>query len=153
MTYMRRMRVLISAVLFACAFGVHGSLPVEATGECGGGVIYRGLVRAPERTGPVVAELVVYFNSATGNNCVRFNRLGPARGVATQMSAAVTRCREQRDPGYGGCHGVGGYDRDEGRFAYYAGPVRVHAPNNCVLARGSIQWNGEEGYISVMVGC
>jgi hypothetical protein len=153
---MRRTLVrLVVPILLATAslVAIPASPASAAEGECAGGIIWRGDVNI---SGERVGELVVYFNAANGNNCARFNRLGSARGTATHTWVEIQKCRETTRRGV--CTLTSwetGYDFESGPFKYYAGPVSVHAPNNCVSAKGGLRWNGVEKSVltPVNIGC
>ena len=43
---------------------------------------------------------------------------------------------------------------DDSTYSYYAGPVRVNSPRNCVSATGAIEWAGKvRAAYSGTVGC
>src|SRR5262249_24709863 len=106
-------------------------------GDCGGNLIFRKTVVVG---GAGVGELVVYYSSSNGNNCARFNHLGPSYGATRYTDVLLQKC-STTSPG-NGCGTVLDTSYDSGQFAYYAGPVSVYAPRNCVTASGQIDWNG-----------
>lgn len=118
--------------------------------DCGGNLIFR---KAAIVGGTVVGELVVYYNSSNGNNCARFNHLGPSYGVTKYTDVQLKKC-STTSPG-SGCGTVLDIDYNFGQFAYHAGPVRVYAPRNCVTASGLIAWNGSDHIVSTngVIGC
>jgi len=118
--------------------------------DCGGNLIFR---KAAIVNGTVVGELVVYYNSSNGNNCARFNHLGPSYGVTRYTDVLLKKC-STTNPG-NGCGTVLDIGYNSGQFAYYAGPVRVYSPRNCVTASGLIAWNGSDHVVSTngVIGC
>lgn len=146
------MKKRLGALMSAMVVGVLGLLvPVSpaAAEDCGGNLIYRERAWAG---GVAVGELVVYYNAANGNNCARFNHLGPSWGVTRPTNVTIYKC-STNNPGASGCSPVA-QDSDPGNFAHYAGPVRVNAPNNCVMAQGYIFWNGSDRQVwSPLIGC
>jgi hypothetical protein len=146
---MRRALSAVVAVMVAAAGGILLSAgPVQAD-DCGGNLIYRDKAMY---NGTAVAELVVYYNASTGYNCARFNHLGPAYGVSAPTVLNVFKC-EETSPG-SGCTPIV-LKGDSGDYAYYAGPVRVYAPNNCITATGSLFWHGAYRNASTdgVIGC
>ncbi|MFL6139589.1 MAG: hypothetical protein ACJ74O_17555 [Frankiaceae bacterium] len=110
--------------------------PAQAD-DCGGNVIYRDKAFY---NGNAVGELVVYYNASTGNNCARFDHVGAAYGVTAYTEVTLYKCSATQ-PG-NGCGTTLDADSNSGYFQYYAGPVRVQAPHNCVRADGFIYWHG-----------
>jgi hypothetical protein len=123
--------------------------PAQAA-DCGGNLIFR---QRALYNGAAVGELVVYYNASTGNNCARFNHLGSAYGVSASTTVILTKC-STTNPG-NGCGTALVIAADSGSYAYYAGPVSVHAPNNCVTAEGYIYWHGADRRVTTggVIGC
>jgi len=118
-------------------------------GSCSGNLISR---KTAIVGGTVVGELVVYYSSSDGYNCARFNHLGPSYGVTRYTNVQLLKC-STTSPG-SGCGTPLAYPADPGQYAYYAGPVRVYAPRNCVVAVGGIDWNGSYNSVSTgVIGC
>ncbi len=142
---------LLTATTIAVSVGVGVAPAAEAgSGTCGGSLIARKV--AHDGNGTAVGELVVYYNSSTGNNCARFNHLGPSYGVARETNVFIERCLTNNPNN--DCFNTGGpSDYDNGTYAYYAGPVSVHAPNKCVRAFGYILWNGARRNAETVTGC
>ena len=119
--------------------------------DCGGNLIFRKTAKVD---GTAIGELVVYYNSSNGNNCARFNHLGPAYGVSRYTSVWLDKC-STTNPGNGCAPVLIWGIPDDGPFSYHAGPVRVHSPQNCVRAEGRIHWDGSDRVVSTggVIGC
>lgn len=127
--------------------GSAGPAAADGAGQCGGTLIDRSVVRYD---GAAIGELVVYYNASNGNNCARFNHLGAAYGVERRTVVQLYRCAE-RSPA--DCTPTVLAQEDEA-VSFYAGPVRVYSPANCVSARGAIQWAGAVRAVSSgTIGC
>ncbi|MCP3058115.1 hypothetical protein LXT21_04930 [Myxococcus sp. K38C18041901] len=142
--------VSMSAAIFGTIIGLVVPVSSAQAADCGGNLIFR---KAAFAGGTVVGELVVYYNPSNGNNCARFNRLGPAYGVMTYTEVQLTKCSTV-NPG-SGCGAALAIIVDADQYAYYAGPVRVNSPRNCVTAEGRINWNGNQHIVSTggVIGC
>lgn len=136
--------------LFACIAVVGtGAQSAQAAG-CSGYLINRTVAKTS--SGVTVGELVVYYNSSTGKNCARMNHLGPTYGVTDGTYVLLKRCANGTGPDV--C-----WAEDEkyslGDYAYYAGPVEIYAPNNCVGAQGYVTYQGKYiwAYTPTKIGC
>ena len=118
-------------------------------GDCTGSLIARKVANA---SGTAVGELVVYYNASTGNNCARFNHIGPSYGLTRETSVFIERCPTNNPAS--NCFLTGGpSDHDASSYAYYAGPVQVYSPNKCVRAYGYIMWGGARRGAEMITGC
>ncbi|MFI2362443.1 hypothetical protein [Promicromonospora sp. NPDC019610] len=97
-------------------------------------------LRSPSGANSGIGRLELYYNSSTGNNCAMVVHTGASYGVAAETYVSIVRCAETVWDGE--CNEASGFDSDYGNFSYYAGGVRVSAPNNCISTAGSIKWNG-----------
>src|SRR3954447_7550557 len=89
-TKLRTLALLTSSAV-ALAVGAVAAPTAEAgTGDCAGNLIARKVARAGD--GTAVGEVVVYYNASNGNNCARFNHIGPSYGVARETSIFIERC-------------------------------------------------------------
>ena len=79
---------------------------------------------------------VVYYNAAKQNNCAILYNDHPGTqltsGIAVTIKNTVT-----------GAHSDDGW-KDGQNYSYYAGPVTVHAPHQCIEVYGII-WRGLDG--------
>jgi hypothetical protein len=126
-------RPLVAGGLLAAAL-VAASPATAQAAPCAG----TQLAHDPVRVGGTVWGYVdVYYRD--GVNCAQLNKVGSVRGVATYMELILRTC-SQRSPGPT-CTTVD-YDNDYGTYEYYAGPVRVTAPNQCIAWNANIQHNG-----------
>jgi hypothetical protein len=147
---MRRLLSALCATMLAATGVILLSVTPAQADDCGGDLIYRSKAFY---NGAAVGELVVYYNASNGNNCARFNHLGAAYGVTAHTYVALFKC-STTNPG-NGCGSALDGQSDEGNFAYYAGPVRVQAPHNCVQAVGYVHWQGADRYADTngVIGC
>ncbi len=142
---MRRLLATLALALLT-PFGVVAFAPAaHADITCTGTLIAR---KATYVDGVAVGEITVYWDGST-YNCARFNHLGPSYGVYAYTDVYLNKCTSTHksqgcplDPIY--------YSSRSGNFAYYAGPITVPAPNNCVEAHGTIYWKG--AYRTAYVG-
>jgi hypothetical protein len=70
----------------------------------------------------------VYYNAATGRNCALTYTNTP--GVRQYIYVSISK--------WSG----GARDEDEGMFKYYAGPVSVYAPGQCIGIEGRVGTSG-----------
>src|SRR5262245_44164053 len=93
--------------------------------------------------GSLFAHLDVYYSS-TGVNCARVNSYGSYWGYSKRMGVQIEKCRETVPSA--NCTMIA-YDDDPqdgwevqggAWYSYYAGPVSVSAPNNCIWAVGIV---------------
>ncbi|QFG21524.1 hypothetical protein [Actinomadura sp. WMMB 499] len=112
-----------------------GREPATAA-RCGGSLIDRKVARYQ---GKPIAELVVYYNR--GKNCALLNHLGVTRGKRLRTTVFLAACKETRPSR--ACHFHGRPATEDGRFAYYAGPVSKAAGNRCIHAAGDIYFHGK----------
>ncbi|SBT39610.1 hypothetical protein [Micromonospora auratinigra] len=147
---MRRLSQLLVLALVSTGVTLGVGAQSAQAADCSGNLINRTLAKTS--SGVTVGELVVYYNSSTGKNCARFNHLGPAYGVKSTTYVWLTVCASGTAPDV--CRN-GEVDDSIGDFAYYAGPVYVYAPNNCVRATGNLMYQGSQVRAStpVKIGC
>jgi hypothetical protein len=86
--------------------------------------------------------LDIYFDSSTGNNCAMTTATGSASGHATFIDVCLFRCKQTSQ---GSACTVEVARCDPGAFHFFAGPVSVHAPGQCISAFGDITFNGVTG--------
>ncbi|WP_329107482.1 hypothetical protein OG792_04145 [Micromonospora sp. NBC_01699] len=135
------LRRAFGALLALVTFGtvlVGAAAPSQAAVACSGTITYS---YAWPVSNPV-AELVIYYNSSNGgtNSACMYHR-GTANGVSVRTSVQITRCAETSGAGSGTCTATAVSSKDEGSYAYYAGPRGVTGTaNNCVNAYGEIDW-------------
>ena len=113
------------------------SLPgtASAATSCSGNLIDRKVVNYG---GAPIAELAVYYDSSTGQNCARMNHLGVTYNRSYRTTVFIVACTE-RTPGPV-CHYYGAPDTQDGNYALYAGPVHVTARGRCIHAAGDIYY-------------
>ncbi|WP_026413878.1 hypothetical protein [Actinomadura oligospora] len=129
-----RSRSTAAAVAFSTVLVASPALtaaPAHADGPCGAGYSRVGVYAVPA-SGTRVGTLEVYWNATAKKNCaLMYNAFSPGTFTYTQVSIG-------RYPG--------AYADDEhGPFGYYAGPVYVYAPVDCINVRGGI--TGPNGYV------
>ena len=147
---MLRIRKLsvVGALLLAVGAMIVPATSAQASTNCSGRIIF-----AKEFTyaGSPIAELVVYWDASTGNNCARFNHLGASYGVAAETYAYILKCNGTTPATTTICTEI---DHSFGNYSYYAGPVKAYAPNNCVEVWGGMTWHGTDIYYNTgPIGC
>jgi hypothetical protein len=88
---------------------------------------------------PTYGYLDIYFDSSTGNNCAMAVASGAASGHASFIEVCLARCK-QTSPG-ATCT-PDEEECDAGPYHFFAGPVFVHAPGQCISAFGELTFNG-----------
>ncbi|GIH21538.1 hypothetical protein Raf01_97100 [Rugosimonospora africana] len=140
------MALLLTA---SCVVGLTTALsaPAQAANGCSGSRIEH-IAMHDDTYGYLMAYLDVYYDSSTGNNCAATVATGDlSYGVLKGMYVILVKC-SQTTPNRTSCTNIGS-QRDPasagtyGNYYYYAGPVTVYSPNNCIFAEGSIEsyWN------------
>lgn len=137
--------MLVAGLLMGAASpaaAADGSLLTHNDHGCNGA----RLMHKPMRNsfGQTIAYLDVYYESG-GWNCAFLRKAGPAYGDNSLTLVEIRRC-SQTSPG-GTCSQTR-YDSDAGYYSYYAGPVSVYSPNNCVQAAGQMKWAGRTYYVN-----
>lgn len=96
-----------------------------------------------------LAWLDVYYSAATGVNCAKTVHAASTYGKARYTYVDIIRCT-QTTPGPRCTPAV---TRTDGNvYKYYAGPVSVSAPHNCIQAFGLIEiqtWRGPIDYNTI----
>ena len=121
----------------------------RADDACGGTLIDYKPVQI---NGENVGQLHLYYNSTSGNNCAIFYHAGPTWGKPLITSVELYVCKPNRD----NC-GVWQRDpwwkRDDGKYSYHAGPVRIDGRDRCVKSVGYIEYKGKTGVAVSAVHC
>ncbi|GAA2871690.1 serine/threonine protein kinase [Nonomuraea rubra] len=117
--------LLAGAALVSTTTLVAGATPAGAAGPCGSsysrvGVYNIGIEKYGYRTG----ILEVYYSSSTGKNCALTYGDGPYANTTSWKGVVLSR-------GDGS-----GRVSDAGDYKYYAGPVYVSAPGQCIDVEG-----------------
>lgn len=134
------MAALVLVLAMMVSFSVANAPNASAASACSTNLVDSKPLRSPSGANSGIGRLELYYNSSTGNNCAMVVHTGASYGVAAETYVSIIRCAETVWDGK--CDGGSGFDSDYGNFSYYAGGVRVHAPNNCISTQGSIKWNG-----------
>lgn len=137
----------LALVLFAL-FSLGHAGAARADG-CGGNLIDYKPVRIG---GEKVGELQLYYNSGNGKNCAVFSHAGPTWGKALTTSVEVYVCKPNRN-NCGVWQWDPWWDRDDGTYAYQAGPVRIVGEDKCVQAIGYLDYKGQTGIAVSDVHC
>lgn len=146
----RTASAVLTTIMLALGICVLAAPSAQAVAGCGGSLIGR---KAITYSGTTIGELAVYYNASTGRNCARTNHLGPTYGVTRLTEATLVRCTQKTRQG-DFCTEVGStYVIDKDNYAYYAGPVSVYSPHNCVKATGVISWHGAWRTATWVGGC
>ncbi|HET8768264.1 MAG TPA: hypothetical protein VFM86_13155 [Pedococcus sp.] len=153
---LKKLAVVAVSLLTAAVGVILPAVPAQAASSCSGSMIAYSNIKTS--SGTVVGEIAVYYNSATGYNCARYNHRGPTYGVASQTMIRIERCHEttNRNQCTTSFSDPASWESTSiGNFAYYAGPVQVYAPNNCVYVEGYVTYAGREWWPSlpVALGC
>ncbi|GAA4928540.1 hypothetical protein HD597_004438 [Nonomuraea thailandensis] len=117
--------LLFGATLAATTTLAATATPASAAGPCGSsysrvGVYSIGVEKYGYRTG----ILEVYYSSSTGKNCALTYGDGPYANTTSWKGVVISR-------GDGS-----GKDADADNYKYYAGPVYVSAPGQCIDVEG-----------------
>jgi hypothetical protein len=115
---MRRLKQKVALVLTTAAMGA-GVLaatagPAAAASTCGGRLL--GNHQIPG------GYISVYYESSTGDNCAMTYTNHP--GQPQHIEVGIGK--------------VNALHRDSGTYSYYAGPVYVHAPGECIYFEGRV---------------
>ena len=145
--FTRPLRLAAAILLGAVAtLGVATAPASAATGPCPGTLIDRDVTNVAPGT-PIV-ELRLYYDAATGKNCVRVNHLGPSWDRPAYTSAILEICAETR-PGP-----VCNYTKrvvDAGDdYEQYAGPVSAVGRGHCIHAYGALIWGGKTYWVNTI---
>lgn len=126
-------------IALAASLGLGAASPAAAAQGCGGRFL-QGYVY-----GNGYAQVDVYLENGT-TNCLVNRTRGASWGNARWMEVEVKRGRTAP---WGCVYGASYRSRtkDCGSYRYYAGPVRVYAPNSCIsFEAGFIKSNGARDY-------
>ena len=126
-----RLRTVLGAGAAAAASVFLALTPATApasaastTPSCGSGYSYLDSYQMYDDSGAAGGGIMyLYYNSATGYDCA-YTKATEWVGTAKYMDAYIAS-------------GSSG-DADPGKYAYYAGPVKVHAPHECVNVIGYV---------------
>ncbi|MEV0616398.1 hypothetical protein AB0I81_23990 [Nonomuraea sp. NPDC050404] len=107
-----------NAAAYGCSGSLVGSWAVPLKDQLNGKTYYR-------------SDIKLYYNASSGWNCAALvKRPGQARyGEKTPLYLEMYNARYAED------NVKNNYDQDQGRFKYYAGPVKVYGKNLCVSMR------------------
>lgn len=84
--------------------------------------------------------LDVYYNYDTGINCAMTRAAGSVQGNASWIKVELRRCTETEP---GDVCTEDAVVRDCGAYGFYAGPVSLEAPGQCINARGTLTYDGQ----------
>ncbi|MEO3806098.1 hypothetical protein [Nonomuraea sp. B1E8] len=126
--------LLAGATIAASATMVAGAAPAGAAGPCGSSYARVGVYAIHHKVdGSRTGTLEVYYSSSTGKNCALTYGYGKYANTKSWKGVIISR-------GDGS-----GEDADAGEFTYYAGPVYVSAPNQCIDVEGIVPaWNSRK---------
>ncbi|MGP3918045.1 hypothetical protein [Nonomuraea sp. 10N515B] len=117
--------LLAGAALAASTTLVAGATPASAAGPCGSSYSRVGVYAIPQ-SGTRTGTLEVYYSSSTGKNCALAYGYGSTYGATTWKGVSISRADGS------------GYDPDADYYQYYAGPVYVSAPGQCIDVTGTV---------------
>ena len=140
----RRVRPLAAAmatVAMVVTGAVAGAAPATAAQGCGGTLL------AEYVYGGGYAQVDVYLENGT-TNCLVNRTRGGSWGQAAGMAVAVSKSATDI-PGTGSTSLCSGFTDTATRkadcsnsYAYYAGPVRIYAPNSCISFGARVNGGG-----------
>lgn len=94
--------------------------------------------------GTALGEVQLYTPTA-GRHCAKLVKLGPARGVGSEIGIQLRKCTQTTNTG--SCTVVSGSGGiDNGWYRYEAGPVGVIDGANCFRITGDMFWNGLKSF-------
>ena len=136
---MKHVRKLgVGAAALVAALGLTSLAPAEVqAADCGarGKRINSFPINSPTRGEQIGALDVYYSRSNGGTNTACLHHRGRTWGEGLETSVSIRRCDS-----YYNCNSTGQAVSDEGRYAYYAGPVSVsNTRRNCVSVRGILE--------------
>ncbi|MGX7828187.1 hypothetical protein ACTG9Q_24160 [Actinokineospora sp. 24-640] len=121
----------VAAAMLMAAGAVAGATPAAAAHGCNGTLV------GEYTYGNGFAQVDVYLENGT-TNCVVNRTRGGSWGQAAGMAVAVSKSASDI-PNAGSTSLCSGFTDTATRkadcahsFAYYAGPVRIYAPNSCI---------------------
>ncbi|GAA3689144.1 hypothetical protein GCM10022224_063270 [Nonomuraea antimicrobica] len=117
--------LLAGAALAASTTLMVSAAPASAVGPCGSGYTRVDVYPIP-KTGSRTGTLEVYYNSSAGKNCALAYGYGSYNGTTTWKGVSISRGNDT------------GYDVDADYYQYYAGPVYVSAPGQCIDVSGTV---------------
>jgi hypothetical protein len=110
---------LTGAALAASTTLAVNATPADAAGPCGSSYSRVG-VYAVSKDGTRTGTVEVYYSSSTGKNCALAYGYGAYANTTSWKHVTISR-------------GDGSHkDTDAGEYKYYAGPVYVSAPGQCI---------------------
>ncbi|MEU7898566.1 hypothetical protein AB0B45_37605 [Nonomuraea sp. NPDC049152] len=127
-------------LLAGSAVMLTGSPAMAATGQCSGNRIEHLAVKT--QSGTVKGYLNLYYDSRTGYNCARLDSAGKYWGVSKTMAVTLHSCKNKTSD-YFACKPIK-VVQDEGRYAKYAGPVKLYGKGHCIAASAVIQPGNSE---------
>lgn len=141
-------KAMIGAVALAGVTMIPSASAASASEQCAGTRIWHGVAKDQGHT---VGELDVYWNASAGTNCARFNRMGGEFGDVGQRRETYVRISTCAGAA---CNSKIHEDVDGGKFAYYAGPVRVPGRDHCIQADGGVYLHGAWHQVGTgTIGC
>jgi hypothetical protein len=119
---------------------------------CGSGYKLVGVIPLVKNvSGPVSVpnpprgELEVFYNASSGKNCLVTQALGPLYGVSKRM--VVRACTTPFGDPLGPFRCPDSFDG--GNYKYYAGPIYIKAPHQCIYYAGFIyDPNGKDTWVT-----
>ncbi|TDD21585.1 hypothetical protein [Nonomuraea diastatica] len=117
--------VLAAATVTGVAPTPAGAASRSAAGPCGSGYSRVGVYAIPsydKRTG----TLEVHYSSSTGKNCALAYGYGPYYGTKSWKRVTISKADGS------------GEHTDANEYEYYAGPVYVSAPGQCIDVAGTV---------------
>ncbi|WP_406504341.1 hypothetical protein [Streptomyces sp. NBC_01602] len=135
-------RFAVIGGIIASAFTFAPAAHADGYG-CGGNLIDTYSIYTNDSSKILYGHGYLYYDSSTGKNCgaVVATTAG-GYGISKTMYAGLVKCSDT-SPGGSACTNVLTRDDDgPASYQYYAGPVTVTSPNNCITFQGTINYNG-----------
>ncbi|GAA2399459.1 hypothetical protein GCM10010404_66570 [Nonomuraea africana] len=127
-------------LLAGSAVALTGGPAQAAAGQCAGSRIEHLAVKS--HSGTVKGYLNIYYDARTGYNCARLDSAGAYWGKRKTMAVTLHTCKN-KTPDYFACKPIE-VVKDEGRYAKYAGPVKLYGRNRCISASAVIEPGNDE---------
>jgi hypothetical protein len=118
--------ILSGAALVASTTLVAGATPASAAGPCGSSYTRVGVYPVKRGDGTRTGTLEVHYSSSERKNCALTYGYGAYANTTSWKRVTISR-------GDGS-----GEKTNAGQFKYYAGPVYVSAPGQCIDVAGTV---------------
>ena len=126
----------LAGVALAATVALPASSTHAAATTCAGNLIFTKPVKDAKHRR--VGELDVYWDAATGTNCALTKHGGRTWGKTLRTTITLWRCKQGVKAGQD-CGGlVQDSVKQDGSYAYQAGPVTLKTRHRCIFVLGDI---------------